>query len=981
MSVCLQALNTFSRRDLDAAAVSGVERDLNRSHPVWSFLSDYTLNIGACILILEPFYDTITYTCVLGIFRQDTSLLFVKMETVEMNTACTEGHQKEKMLPPSEEDFPPVSKETSDTLNFSDLTPSQFGISVQSFTPALSNRKDKSRLAQIKARRRSSIGVRGSPETNSLIRFMAQQKMTPSTFQTPELVKSSPFLPRVASTLRQKMASFQSLMDVEESEGCDPMPRRDSNTGGCIKTRDYLSDEYSLYGGKENHPPTTTTPVPSKRRRLGPLEGCEVEIREPSAPTLHSCLKELEEEEEPVTQVVKQPLPSCATVEEVQAVLISPTLSDDFELQCRSPAKNQQDGVFELQSLCRPPPDVPAAASPAQPASSFHIPSLPSLLEMKPTGEDVSSGTSTVKKKKRVRFGGPLSPEFFDKNLPPSTPLQKGATPARAPTPGGGLQPRSVLKTPQRSESQTPISKPDLSSPTEFGASPTLAMPRNPRVQSVGEDGEENDGKIVFPSMDEIDSALTRDKECMWDTKPLNLNSAFHEEFLSQILTASSEFSSESETNTSTASQMDERTSMVDMEKEHEAGVEPPAPAPTRNRRKKQPGPEHESTSEAPARSGSRKRKQPEESEPVKRSARSAAKSASGKMKMSSTAARRWNRDVDRSLYGSRAYASKNPTLSPITERLSLIGQSPAAPQTPSTSCTAPNHETHMNPKMANNPEAIGDLTLTNSLENPSEDSVTSPSRESTPDKGRKLSGQRGRGRSRKQRKVSVADDILLRQTLDQTGGKAEQHCEDHTTTSLEASGETPLNITVSEQVDTEHDVQTAAETHCTGKLECPTSGCPPSAEESYNILPAEPAQRKAKRGRRSSVHSSVLQEHQTSHEVEEKGQREQAAGQQENDIRSGSDGQEASRGAVSDLAPWQADFNFEDVFKPVSTRGQRSVRRSLRNQSNADSAGLAWLPLTSPEAGKEARRRTRGRRLSAAPPVQLPEETQDNAS
>jgi len=44
--------------------------------------------------------------------------------------------------------------------------------------------------------------------------------------------------------LRQKMASFQSLMDVEESEVCDPMPKQDSsNTGGCIKTRDYLSGE------------------------------------------------------------------------------------------------------------------------------------------------------------------------------------------------------------------------------------------------------------------------------------------------------------------------------------------------------------------------------------------------------------------------------------------------------------------------------------------------------------------------------------------------------------------------------------------------------------------------------------------------------------------------------------------------------------------------------------------------------------------
>lgn len=104
-----------------------------------------------------------------------------------------------------------------------------------------------------------------------------------------------------------------------------------------------------------------------------------------------------------------------------------------------------------------------------------------------------STGTSTIKKK-RVHFGDLLSPELFDKNLPPSTPLQKGGTPARAPTPGGGL--RSVLKTPQRSESQTPQAQPDFSSPTVFGASPVLAMPRNSRMTSVEKDNEDKVGKV-----------------------------------------------------------------------------------------------------------------------------------------------------------------------------------------------------------------------------------------------------------------------------------------------------------------------------------------------------------------------------------------------------------------------------------------------------------------------------------------------------
>ncbi|XP_069380338.1 cell division cycle-associated protein 2 isoform X2 [Paralichthys olivaceus] len=899
------------------------------------------------------------------------------METTEMNTAGPEGSQKEDMLSPSEENTPPDVTDTSGSLNFSVL--GRFGISVQSFTPAASSdRKDKSRLAQIKARRRSSIGVRGSPETNSLIRFMAQQRLkTPTNLQTPQPVSRSPFLPRVASTLRQKMASFQSLMDVEESEVCDPMPRQDGNTGGCIKTRDYLSDGSS----KENHPPLMM-PSAKKRRCMAPLESCEVEIREASAPVLQFQLKEQEvrsEEEETATQVLKQVATSSETVTETQPELISPPPPP---ATC-SPTKIQQNGFFELQSLSRPLTAV----------SPFHLPSLPGLLEMKPTDDD-STGTSAVRKTKRVRFGGLLSPELFDKNLPPSTPLQKGGTPARAPTPGGGLQLRSLLKTPQRSEPQTLQAQSDFSSPTVFGASPTLAMPRNFRRKSVEEDSEE-DGKIVFPSMEEIDYAVTSDTGYLLDSQPLNLNSAFHEESLSQTVT-------ESEIKPSSTSQMvvlDEPASSPEKKK-------PETPAPVRsNKRRKKPEAVCESTSEAPALSGSRKRKQPEESEPVKRSTRSAAKTASGKMKMTSAAARRWNRDVDRSLYGSREYASKNPTLSPITERLSFIGQSPAAQQAPSASCTkhaAPTPETHSNPETANSREATDELIVTHDLENPSEETVKSPypSKESCVRKGRRLMGQRSRGRGMKKRKVSVAVcNLLCEEPCEETGGPTKEHCEDQTTTKPEASRETPLCHTAPYQraEDIELEAKTPADipsTNSEGKSECPASlnALLPSDEELNDLsAPAEFSQRKAE-GRSSSVNSSVdqeqgnqVQEHQMSHEVEDNHQGDQAANRLEN-CRSSSGSQEEEGPFNSDLAPWQADFNFEDVFKSVTSRGQRSVRRSLRNQRNevqSIGAGLAWLPRTSPDSSKKARRKTRGCRLSAALPAQpsVSEETQDNCS
>lgn len=42
------------------------------------------------------------------------------------------------------------------------------------------------------------------------------------------------------------MANFQSLMDVVESDACDPVPVQDGDTGGCIMTRDYLSGEAAI---------------------------------------------------------------------------------------------------------------------------------------------------------------------------------------------------------------------------------------------------------------------------------------------------------------------------------------------------------------------------------------------------------------------------------------------------------------------------------------------------------------------------------------------------------------------------------------------------------------------------------------------------------------------------------------------------------------------------------------------------------------
>ncbi|XP_026526481.1 proliferation marker protein Ki-67-like isoform X2 [Notechis scutatus] len=60
-------------------------------------------------------------------------------------------------------------------------------------------------------------------------------------------------------------------------------------------------------------------------------------------------------------------------------------------------------------------------------------------------GTELDFLVQSLGKRKRVSFGGQLSPELFDKRLPPNSPLKKGAIPARLSMPFGN-SPRAVLK-------------------------------------------------------------------------------------------------------------------------------------------------------------------------------------------------------------------------------------------------------------------------------------------------------------------------------------------------------------------------------------------------------------------------------------------------------------------------------------------------------------------------------------------------------
>ncbi|KAM9549281.1 proliferation marker protein Ki-67 [Guaruba guarouba] len=96
-------------------------------------------------------------------------------------------------------------------------------------------------------------------------------------------------------------------------------------------------------------------------------------------------------------------------------------------------------------------------------------------------------------KRKRVSFGGHLSPELFDKSLPPNSPLKRGAIPARLSLPFGN-SPRAVLKKAQglkhfavqevsehlQKEKLSPKNLPAQKSPSASSPSSGRATPKLP---------------------------------------------------------------------------------------------------------------------------------------------------------------------------------------------------------------------------------------------------------------------------------------------------------------------------------------------------------------------------------------------------------------------------------------------------------------------------------------------------------------------
>nr|XP_020668234.1 cell division cycle-associated protein 2-like [Pogona vitticeps]XP_020668235.1 cell division cycle-associated protein 2-like [Pogona vitticeps] len=103
--------------------------------------------------------------------------------------------------------------QTPPPVDFSTVTVADFGISPAAFTK---QSKGASKSLINKFKRRSTIGVRGSPENNSLIRYIAHQRRVRKQNTLPE---ANPFIHQ-NTLLKAKIAAFQSsfkpLEEIEE---------------------------------------------------------------------------------------------------------------------------------------------------------------------------------------------------------------------------------------------------------------------------------------------------------------------------------------------------------------------------------------------------------------------------------------------------------------------------------------------------------------------------------------------------------------------------------------------------------------------------------------------------------------------------------------------------------------------------------------------------------------------------------------------
>ncbi|XP_032245058.1 cell division cycle-associated protein 2 [Phoca vitulina] len=367
-------------------------------------------------------------------------------------------------------------------LDFNTVTVEQLGITPESF---VKNSSGKASSYLKKSRRRSTIGARGSPETNHLIRFIAQQRSL-KTAEKSSLTQNSPFLGspvlyRNVNSLRERMSAFQSAFHcIKENENMIDRPGF-SEAEGEFETTGSTKKE-SLGECQESEFPANLS---SKRRRISYQSNFDENLTDAvhlqifSGVTSPNTGKMCAVETAPAGFSEKSF--ESGLTQSGYLVGESVSLSELTEASCgvkvaeciegkrawdAVPIENftevSTDTASQVRSLVTPQckRDIPSSETfvlrsvlkkPSVKLSpeglQEHCDNLcddgthPSLIsnlancckEQKAEGQENCKVPAflNIRKRKRVTFGEDLSPEVFDESLPANTPLRKGGTPVR----------------------------------------------------------------------------------------------------------------------------------------------------------------------------------------------------------------------------------------------------------------------------------------------------------------------------------------------------------------------------------------------------------------------------------------------------------------------------------------------------------------------------------------------------------------------
>nr|XP_006114247.1 cell division cycle-associated protein 2 isoform X1 [Pelodiscus sinensis]XP_006114248.1 cell division cycle-associated protein 2 isoform X1 [Pelodiscus sinensis] len=286
-------------------------------------------------------------------------------------------------------------------VDFASVTIAEFGITPESFTAKPSIEKSMA----LKLKRRSTIGVRGSPENNSLIQYLAKQKMRRT--EDPFKTQASPFKHQNVGSLKDKISAFQSsFQSVQEDEGRACLP------GLSQEVRESQAAGYS-----PNKPPFTkhheqsqlSEELISECKRIAYRENLKEKLTngDKTVASIHICKIVSPPKEVPITET---------------------TTAISKEIPC-SPPNINESGRLSLEV-------IPLTG----------IPKTPCNLSSECISEEVGSNSESRSSRKKVTFAEELSLEIFDETMPPITPRQKGNFPSSEQSLDGCSCLRSALK-------------------------------------------------------------------------------------------------------------------------------------------------------------------------------------------------------------------------------------------------------------------------------------------------------------------------------------------------------------------------------------------------------------------------------------------------------------------------------------------------------------------------------------------------------